>query len=824
MPSHSGTRRCLLASLGAGIAVLGALPAAGQVIINDDLKLLASDGAADDLFGLSIAIDNGVVAVGAISDDDNGSDSGSAYLFDASTGAQLFKLLPSDGAAGDEFSRSIAINNGVVAVGSRGDDDNGSDSGSAYLFDASTGAQLFKLLPSDGAAGDRFGWSIAINNGVVAVGADADFDNGPGSGSAYLFDASTGEQLLKLLPSDGGPWQHFGQSIAIDNGIVAVGARGNDNGTSAGSAYLFDASTGAQLFKLLPGDGAANDLFGHSIAIDNGVVAVGAYQDDDHGSNSGSAYLFDASTGTQLFKLLPGDGADGNYFGRSIAIDSGVVAVGANFDDDNGTNSGSAYLFDASTGTQLSKLLPSDGAERDRFGWPIAIDNGVVAVGTYQDDDNGTSSGSAYLFDASTAQQSKLLASDGAADDLFGFSIATDNGVVAVGARDDDDNGADSGSAYLFDASGAQLFKLLPSDGAAGDEFGFSIAIDSGVVAVGAIFDDDNGSDSGSAYLFDASTGTQLYKLLPSDGAAGDEFGFSIAINSGVIAVGVRDNDDNGSDSGSAYLFDASTGTQLFKLLPSDGAAGDKFGRSIAIHNGVVAVGAYFDDDNGAQSGSAYLFDASTGELLLKLLPSDGAAFDQFGTSIAIHNGVVAVGARDDNDNGSDSGSAYLFDASTGTQLLKLLPADGAANDQFGTSIAIANGVVAVAANLDDDNGSQSGSVYLFDASTGTQLSKLPPSDGAAGDEFGRSIAIGSGVVAVGADGDDNNSGSAYVFSVPQLECLADVNHDGFVTPTDFTAWINAFNNQLPECDQNSDGSCTPTDFTAWIANFNAGC
>ncbi len=166
-------RSCLRPSLRAASLVAGLValvaPAWGGVI-NEDLKLLPRDGASGHLFGNSIAIDNGVVAVGAIWDDDNGSDSGSAYLFDASTGVQIAKLLPSDGAAGDHFGLSIAIDDGVVAVGASGDDVNGPNSGSAYLLDASTGAQIAKLLPDDGAAGDRFGHSIAINDGVVAMG------------------------------------------------------------------------------------------------------------------------------------------------------------------------------------------------------------------------------------------------------------------------------------------------------------------------------------------------------------------------------------------------------------------------------------------------------------------------------------------------------------------------------------------------------------------------------------------------------------------------------------------------------------------------------
>ena len=144
-----------------------------------------------DYFGIGIAIDNGVVAVGAPADDDNGGDSGSVYLFDASTGVQIAELFTSDGAVGDRFGGSIAIDNGVLAGRAVGDDDNGADSGSAYLFDISdpnSPIQIAKLLPSDGAANDQFGFSIAIDNGVVAVGSRLDDDNGDDSGSAYVFD------------------------------------------------------------------------------------------------------------------------------------------------------------------------------------------------------------------------------------------------------------------------------------------------------------------------------------------------------------------------------------------------------------------------------------------------------------------------------------------------------------------------------------------------------------------------------------------------------------------------------------------------------------
>ncbi|MEE8154221.1 MAG: FG-GAP repeat protein [Phycisphaerales bacterium] len=380
------------------------------------------------------------------------------------------------------------------------------------------------------------------------------------------------------------------------------------------------ADLGDQLFKLLAGDGAANDLFGRSVAISGTTAIVGAPEDADNGFLSGSAYLFDTTTGQQTFKLLPNDGAAQDVFGISVAISGATAIVGAHHDDDNGIDSGSAYLFDTTTGQQIAKLLPNDRAEEDLFGISVAISGSTAIVGAWFDDDNGFQSGSAYLFDisdpANPTQIAMLLPNDGAAEDVFGASVAITGSVAIVGATHDDDNGINSGSAYLFDTTtGQQIAKLLPDDGAAQDWFGRSVAISGATAIVGANGDDDNGPFSGSAYLFDTTTGQQIAKLLPNDGAADDYFGYSVAIGGApgkeTALVGARGDDDNGGNSGSAYLFDTTTGAQIAKLLPNDGAAGDIFGFSVAISGDTAIVGAFGDDDNGNGSGSAYLFDAA---------------------------------------------------------------------------------------------------------------------------------------------------------------------------------------------------------------------
>lgn len=387
--------RYLLAILVGALVVLAG-PVQGQV--DEDFKLLPGDGALGHQFGYSVAIDSGVIAVGSRFDDENGADSGSAYLFDAVTGSQLLKLLPTDGKASDEFGFAIAIDDGIVAVGAPRADDNGNGSGAAYLFDATTGAELHKLLPTDGTAGDELGFAIAIDNGIVAVGARRDDDNGEDSGSLYLFDVTSGAQVDKLLPSDGAASNNFGEAVAMDNGIVAVGAHGHSHDgllIFPGAAYLFDVATGSQIAELLAEDAQSNDFFGSAIAIDSGIVAVGAWAKSIVFDHSGAAYVFEAATGSQIFRLVPDDTRDRQSFGISIALDDGIVAVGAEGDIDNGFDAGAAYLFDASSGSRTHKLLASDGDALDQLGQSIAVGSGVIAVGAIGDDGEA---GSVYLY------------------------------------------------------------------------------------------------------------------------------------------------------------------------------------------------------------------------------------------------------------------------------------------------------------------------------------------------------------------------------------------------------------------------------------------
>jgi hypothetical protein len=355
------------------------------------------------------------------------------------------KLLAGDGAANnDVFGCSVAISGNTAVIAAAGD----GDTGSAYVFVRATDGtwtQQAKLLASDGAESDYFGYSVAISGNTVVIGAIYDDDKGGDSGSAYVFVRSadgTWTQQAKLLAQDGAYWDWFGKSVAVSGDTAVIGAYGNaDKGWSVGSAYVFIRTadgTWAQQAKLLAQDGVAGDSFGESVAVFGDTALIGACGDEDKGDHSGSAYVFVRSadgTWMQQAKLLGNDGTERDLFGKSMAMSADMAVIGAYRDDGKSGDSGSAYVFiRAADGTwmQQAKLLAQDGADGDFFGYSVALSGDMAVIGAYRDDDNGYDSGSAYVFvraaDGTWTQQAKLAAQEGAAYDYFGASVALSGG------------------------------------------------------------------------------------------------------------------------------------------------------------------------------------------------------------------------------------------------------------------------------------------------------------------------------------------------------------------------------------------------------------
>ncbi len=394
-----------------------------------------------------------------------------------------------------------------------------------------------------------------------------------------------------------------------------------------------------------------------------------------------------------------------------------------------------------------SKLAADDGHSDDNFGSSVAMSSGTTAIigANRGEDPNGEQAGSAYVFQGRT-QEDKLTAADGDGQDNFGSSVAVsrDGTTAFIGAnKDENANGDRAGSVYVFQFSGLfwnQQAKLAADDGDSGDLFGGSVAVSSdGTTAlIGANKDDDpNGTDAGSVYVFQVSDGswTQQAKLAAADGDSQDKFGSSMTVSGDGTAALIGaygEEDPNGTDGGSVYVFQASDGswTQQAKLAAADGDSQDKFGSSVAMSNGgtTAIIGAYGDEDpNGEQAGSAYVFQGSGGSWTqqAKLAAADGDGQDNFGSSVAMSSdgNTAIIGAnRGEDPNGEQAGSAYVFQASDGswTQQSKLAGDDSERPDNFGSSVAVSwDGTTAIiGADKDNSsNGTNTGSAYVFDLS-----------------------------------------------------------------------------------------------------------
>lgn len=516
-------------------------------------------------------------------------------------------------------------------------------------------------------------------------------------------------------------------------------------------------------------DGVALEAHFASIRLDSSIPFRGSTEvPTEHGERDALLLLIDDAAArypvtidpiAQQAYLKPSNAQTGDQFGNAVAVSGSTVVVGAWLEDSNATgvngnqannsleNAGAAYVFvrNGSTWTQQAYLKASNTGLQDAFGFSVAISGDTIVVGAPLEDSNATGvngnqasnafpdAGAAYVFVRSGttwSQQAYLKASNSDPGDQFGFSVAISGETIVVGGPLEDSNttaingnqannsALNAGAAYVFVRSGStwsQQAYLKPFNTDAGDQFGQQVAIDGDTAVVGAIFEDSNavgvngnGADntqisSGAAYVFvrNGTTWSQQAYLKASNTQAGDRFGEAVGVSGDIVVVGAPFEDSDSSlangdqtsnnlaDSGAAYVFgrSGSAWVQQAYLKAPIARAQSNYGNAVAVEGGLVAVAARLEGTNSTgvsgpqgnflaeQSGAAYLY-ARVGSAWCSVAffkASNTGTDDVFGTSIAMAEGILVVGAPGEdsispiingdqgNNLATNAGAAYVF-------------------------------------------------------------------------------------------------------------------------------------------------------------------
>ncbi|MCU4183298.1 fibronectin type III domain-containing protein, partial [Acidiferrimicrobium sp. IK] len=763
-------------------------------------EITAPDGTPGDHFGASVAASQGdgvsQIVVGAPG---AGSGKGAAYVYTLGSGNQWgqdAELSASDGAAGDHFGSAVAESwDSTVALIGAPDRSPGSatGAGTVYAFQrtcsvACSWSQAEELAPSDGAAGDRLGASVAVSEAQGDTGGGWSYqllagapgktvNSHAGQGGVYLFgfnqsvpggQAPSAKQLAELTASDGAAGDQFGAAVAASGSdrVAMVGAPGRTVGanTGEGTAYVFtlDLSNGLvnQADELTGQDGAPGDHFGDAVAVsEDATAAVIGASGKAAGTVAavGAGYEFRYSGAWhQEAEAIGPSGQSGDGYGRAVttsahgtAVDVGAPAetVGAN------SGQGAAYgLFPVqapSCATSAGKLVGCPTLGDDMLGPSVApSQDGTVVVAGAPLHSVGANpyQGAAYVYTSTGAawsQAEQLTAGDGSAYAGFGSATATssDGSTILVGS----------------------------------DETAPLLYTDAALDGYQAHF-----QQPGTAYVFAraGSAWQQSAKLTAADATAYDGFGASLAVSAdGTVAV------IGASRANKAYVFTLTSGSWHQAAELSSGAAspGDSFGASVAIAPDASAVligapGETVGSNNG--QGRAYLFvkSGSTWTQGAELTAGDGVAADGFGAAVSLASGaaeaLIGGGA-------SSGGAAYVFAHSgqTWVQASEMKDAGGNEVDGFGRAVAISpDGTSAVVGAMGIKVGSNNlqGAAYVYTRSgSGWSLYKsLVAGDGSADDFFGISVGLAatSHTVVVGApQGEEfgnlnGRPGAAYVY------------------------------------------------------------
>jgi hypothetical protein len=735
---------------------------------------------------------------------------GAAYVFlKSSTGvSNAVALHASDGAAGDHFGASVAISGdgNTILVGANQSTVSGHiHQGAAYVFVRSgmIWNQQAKLSASSGAAGEFFGTSVALNNdgSTALIGAYGyTFSIKTAQGGAYVFTRSgttwsqqTTPTPLMAFDAAANDWSGSAVSLSDNGNTALVAAPGKSSGRGAAYVYVRSGSSWAFQSKILAWDGVAGDDFARSVSLsgDGNLALISADNASPNGVASGAAYTFTRS-GTLWsngVKLIAPDGATGDWFGYSASLskDGSTAVVGAvQAAISSSLNEGTAYVFYGPGFTQKQKLVPGNGQAAANIGAAVAIagDGSSVVVGAPNWIASLMHVGTTYVFCRYASpwrQQYSANNLSGKSNDAFGDALAlsSDGNTAIVGS-------VNMNTVFIYTRSGGlwSLQANIPSKDPNSNDFGASVALsgDGNLALVGALQAQvgTNGKQ-GAAYLLTRSGATWSVspKIVASDGAANDQFGISVALSRDGTTAAIGAFGTN-SSKGSVYTMTRSGGTwsALTRIQAADGATNDCFGNPLALSGdgSTLLVGAYNGSNGTTRTGVAYVFARSGGVYAqqTKFVPETGSDGSRFGLAVALSaDGNSALVGAPYWGTGDIPGVTYFYVRSDGVWYLEsgFVAVDHLPVDQFGSGVALSadgnTAVIGAQRAMMYGSGSQ-GAVYVYTRSVNSWnlQAKISGINAAQGENDGKEIAIsGDGhTILFNADTKDSYRGGIYIF------------------------------------------------------------
>jgi len=495
--------------------------------------------------------------------------------------------------------------------------------------------------PGVPATHSKMGYAVDSSNTAAIIGAPSDAEFGIDAGAVYIYRNNNTVPLIwtqeaRIVPPDTAPGDRFGATVYISGDEILIGAPGKNNGQ--GAVYFYQRKFQGQQpiwvlqYIFLAPDGTPGDEFGASFVIINSQpnpwvdhAVIGA-----PGKGAGAIYLYALDrnvavpTWSFTIKITAGDGAAGDRFGAAVyanrTADGNFITIGAPNDDDKGTDSGSVYVYYSTippgTWTLEQKIVPADGQAGDQFGFALQFIR-LLIVGAPGDDDSGADSGSAYIFQRNNVnenwpQTTKLTGE--AAGDQFGTDVEMFIDWDAfIGAPGADGSAADTGAAYLYTNNGTSWSferQFTSPESATGDHYGENIAIGDKYALVGAPLEVGDGTASGAVYSYsENSSWNQNAKITRYTTLIDQRFGSSIAVDGNSAIVGAPATDS--SSITTLFAYNGSQWLQQGRFTVDNGGSSSRFGAAVGISGDIALTSAPDNDTLAQNAGTVYVYGRS---------------------------------------------------------------------------------------------------------------------------------------------------------------------------------------------------------------------